>query len=138
MPYVQLVYASKALQEITEAEVLEILKISQSKNLLRRISGVLLYVNNTFVQLLEGPEAAVAEVYATIIADPRHRDVTLLEQSNTAEVSLPTWAMGYFSPSVTDQQRAANPTLLNREDFRLICEALPAPLGAPFLELLQS
>lgn len=136
MPYVQLVYASKAQPEITDAEVLEILKISQSKNLTRRISGVLLYVNSTFVQLLEGPEGAVTEVFATIAADPRHRDVTLLEQRKTDEVSMPTWAMGYFSPSMTEQQRADNPTLLKLEDVRLICEALPARLGAPFLELL--
>jgi hypothetical protein len=44
--------------------------------------------------VLEGGRAAVNALYAMIIADPRHRDVTILDYAEITERRFASWRMG--------------------------------------------
>merc|ERR1719203_1927604 len=59
-----------------------ILKQSVHNNSERRIGGLLCFNPSTLgiVQILEGPAAAVHDMYAKIAADPRHVDCTLTNE----------------------------------------------------------
>lgn len=50
----QMIYISEAADVINSQTLLEILKNSRSYNENNGITGILLYRNNTFIQLLEG------------------------------------------------------------------------------------
>lgn len=93
-PY-SLIYVSIANEAFREEELLDILRVSRDKNLRNGITGMLLYKNRKFMQLLEGPEKAVCETYARIVRDPRHRDVTVLLQGETPERDYVDWSMGF-------------------------------------------
>lgn len=93
-PY-SLIYVSIASDAFRENELLEILRVSREKNTGDGITGILLYKNRKFMQLLEGPEKAVCETYARIQLDPRHRDVTVLRQGETPERDYDDWSMGF-------------------------------------------
>ena len=46
------------------------------------------------MQLLEGGRAAVNALYGSIVRDPRHCDVTLLDYSEISERRFGSWRMG--------------------------------------------
>lgn len=136
MKLVQLVYRSVAAPGLSESEVVRILRKSQEKNHAKRLSGLLVYRDHRFLQLLEGAESAVMGMFEQISRDPRHRKVEVLWVGTAMKVAMPTWAMAYVSPTLPAPERSRNDFVLSEEDARQICEALPDHLGAPFLAVL--
>lgn len=137
MPLIQLIYTSEARSNLPEAEVLEILRKAQFKNQSLKISGLLLFKDGLFIQLLEGDEAHVQALFEVIAKDPRHTKVTVRDIFTVDHVSLPTWAMGYISPDADAAIRQANLFVLSPEDVQAICGALPERIGSRFIEVLQ-
>jgi hypothetical protein len=93
---VRLLYASRATREIDEALVASILERSQRYNLEHGITGILCTSTqgNVFLQVLEGGRDAVNALYGSIVRDPRHRDVTLLDYAEIMERRFASWRMG--------------------------------------------
>ena len=95
MPLVQLIYVSSAWRELSEDELYDILESSIRHNTQQGITGVLLYTNGRFMQVIEGEEAAIEETYSRICDDDRHKDVFLLSKEVIAKRDFPRWAMGF-------------------------------------------
>ena len=93
---VRLLYASRSAQEIDDALVASILERSQKYNLEHGITGILCTYSqgNVFLQVLEGGRAAVNTLYGSIVRDPRHTDVTLLDYAEISERRFASWRMG--------------------------------------------
>lgn len=90
-----LIYVSSAPRPFAPAGLDDLLTQSRASNLAAGLTGMLIYGGGNFMQLLEGPRAAVDAAYARIARDRRHYDVTLLLQMETAERWCGTWAMAY-------------------------------------------
>lgn len=90
-----LIYVSIANEPFNEDQLLELLRISREHNDRDGLTGMLLYKNGKFMQLLEGPEEAVCNTYARILRDPRHREVTVLLQGDASEREYVDWSMGF-------------------------------------------
>ena len=80
----------------------EILKIARKKNALLEITGLLCYDPAFFLQCLEGPRAAVNELYNTILQDARHQEVMLLEYVEAQQRIFPDWSMAFISAQTID------------------------------------
>lgn len=93
---VRLLYASRATQEIDDALVASILQHSQRHNQEHGITGLLCTYSptNVFIQVLEGSRRDVNSLYNAIVADSRHRDVTLLVYEEIRERRFAAWRMG--------------------------------------------
>jgi hypothetical protein len=89
------VYASSAVQLFPPEELRRLLETSRRNNAARGVSGMLLYKDGNFLQVLEGREADVLELAAKIHADPRHRGVITLMQGFESEYQFPDWSMGF-------------------------------------------
>ncbi len=90
---VSLIYVSKAAHGLDAADIGAIHHGAQRENASRGVTGALLCYDGRFVQVLEGPAAAVQSVYERILADPRHHDVRLLIQGPTSERLFGQWSM---------------------------------------------
>lgn len=90
-----LVYASSATQLFTQAELLALLQHSREKNSAVGITGLLLYKDGNFMQVLEGEEAAVRSTFEKIRWDPRHRGVMVLLEGEEAGRQFEYWSMGF-------------------------------------------
>ncbi len=90
-----LIYVSIANGDLTEQDLLELLEVSRENNTRDDITGMLLYKDRRFMQLLEGPENAVCATYNRITRDLRHRDVTLLLEGETQQRDFVDWSMGF-------------------------------------------
>lgn len=93
----QLVYSSTARALFTAADIKDILAVSREKNQFHGITGMLLYKLGSVVQVLEGEEPAVRQLYANIEKDRRHRDVTLIYTQPIARREFAEWTMGFHS-----------------------------------------
>jgi hypothetical protein len=93
---VRLLYASRTTAPIDEALVASILERSREANLEHGITGVLCSASpgSVFLQLIEGGRAAVNALYANIVRDLRHQDVTLLDYAEVSERRFASWRMG--------------------------------------------
>lgn len=94
-PMQMLIYVSSAVDLFTEDELIALLEKARKKNSALDITGMLLYRDGNFMQLLEGPKDAVYFLSETIRGDPRHSGfLSLLDQeTNTREFA--EWRMGY-------------------------------------------
>ncbi len=90
-----LVYVSAAVAIPTEAELRMLLLVARRNNRRAEITGLLLYGDGAFIQLIEGDERRVRELYARIAADPRHRRVTTLLEGTVPTRHFPDWRMGF-------------------------------------------
>jgi hypothetical protein len=110
---VRLVYASRAAGPIDDALIKAICETASSRNVGQGITGVLVTQQGqeVFLQVLEGSRADVNALYASIVRDPRHRDVTLLSYEEIEQRHFANWRMG-----MVDLKRIHLGTILRYSD----------------------
>lgn len=91
----QIIYISTAEPSLTEDALLELLSASQKRNAAKEITGLLLHSDGNIIQIIEGPEAAVNDLYSKIAQDSRHRGVTLMSSKAVQERDFPNFKMGF-------------------------------------------
>ncbi|MYN02012.1 blue light sensor protein [Pseudoduganella sp. DS3] len=91
---VQLLYASRAVYGADTATINAILQKARLHNPDAGITGVLCHSQHYFLQLLEGGRDQVNQLYARILRDQRHSDVTLLHYEEIQERHYSGWVMG--------------------------------------------
>jgi hypothetical protein len=94
-PLLSLVYTSASTHLMTEAELDALLMKSRERNSQLGLTGMLLYYDGAFIQVLEGPEENVRMLYTRIGQDPRHHRVIRLLEEYIPERNFPDWSMGY-------------------------------------------
>ena len=102
MPLTQLCYVSTAVRMMSGDDLTEILQTARRKNAERKITGMLVYKDMSFLQVLEGNRADIDEIFGTISEDPRHHRVTTLFEINIPQREFGEWAMGYYQPSADE------------------------------------
>lgn len=90
-----LIYVSSSIKQLSDAELLDILKVSRENNSSRDITGLLLYKGGNFMQALEGPEETVRALYEKIEQDPRHKDVSIISTEQIQARQFPAWEMAF-------------------------------------------
>lgn len=92
---VRLIYASRSTQPADDTLIRSILDQSDRRNVEAGITGVLCVCHgNIFMQALEGGRDEVNRLYAKLVRDPRHTDVTLLDYAEISERRFASWRMG--------------------------------------------
>jgi hypothetical protein len=76
-------------------ELVSLLREARAHNEAARLTGILLYRDQTFVQLLEGQRPRVESLYESIREDPRHTDVTTVVTREQLDRQFPDWSMGF-------------------------------------------
>lgn len=95
MNIVRLIYASRLKKKLDHAAVEKIADVSRRNNKKLGVTGALCSSPRGFLQILEGPPAAVNELYNRIVRDPRHADVSLLEYVKVPFREFENWSMAY-------------------------------------------
>jgi hypothetical protein len=73
-----LVYTSFACQKISDDDLQDLISKTRKKNETRDVTGVLLFLDPFFMQVLEGEETMVNDLFNLIKQDPRHDKVSLI------------------------------------------------------------
>jgi hypothetical protein len=135
MSVYHLIYRSTANPDLGKEQIKRLLVKARAHNQEQAITGILLHGAGQFMQVLEGPQEPIAELYARIEADERHHDVLLLTDGTSPSRIFPRWSMGYLAASRENFTR-----LVNYVDPRSRPSARPTRPGSiatGYLALLQ-
>jgi hypothetical protein len=116
---VRLVYVSRAVHLFSEQDLDELLEQARSRNADSGVTGTLLYKDKSFIQLLEGESASVANIFDSIRRDLRHQRVkVLIDREDIVDRAFPNWSMGF--PRLDEY-----PSLVNEEYYDFTKESIP-------------
>jgi hypothetical protein len=101
----RMAYISASSKPFSKAELRGLLKQANERNAKARTTGMMLYKNGRFMQILEGPKAAVKTTFGRISKDPRHYGIILLIKETAEERHFPDWPMA-FRDLDSPEQRA--------------------------------
>ena len=94
---ISIVYASTAVRLFNRAELVELLEHSKKWNAEFGITGLLLYKDGNIMQVIEGEEEHVLQLYENIKADPRHKGIIQLAKEPIASRQFGEWQMGFVN-----------------------------------------
>lgn len=93
----QLIYVSTAVEQMTSEQLRELLAVARRNNIKAGVTGMLLYHEGSFFQVLEGDEDAVLGVFRVVEQDSRHRMVTVLMEQEVEKRAFGDWSMAFRS-----------------------------------------
>ncbi len=91
----RLVYVSQVhiAEDLFEFELSRIVDTARTFNAVNSVTGLLLYSDRYFIQLLEGDRGIVTDLFAAIHADDRHKRCELLDVGGIHYRSFADWDM---------------------------------------------
>lgn len=90
-----IVYVSAAAEPFSKPALLDLLNKAREKNQRLGVTGLLLYKDGDFIQLLEGEHDTVKALFRTISLDPRHTGTIVLVEGETDKRLFDHWSMGF-------------------------------------------
>jgi hypothetical protein len=122
-------------------DLLFLLNQSKNWNEGHGLTGMLLYlegkflskVEGRFMQVLEGTERDVKEIFAKIKQDSRHHSLVILKQASTKERNFGTWSMGFRSINLEAHKELPGRFDLN-DDFLKSAELQQSNVPLNFLK----
>jgi hypothetical protein len=130
-----IIYLSWAVSPFTSLQLKELLTLARRRNTELAITGLLLYGNQRFMQILEGEEEEVRALYELIKRDPNHHCIIAYADKPIAQRTFAQWAMA-FQPSCP-QQAAEMAGYLGSTDVAVNVSSLSATDKSLF-DLLRS
>jgi len=114
---IMLSYTSIASHLMTHDELIQLLQQARENNGKRGITGMLLYMEGCFFQVLEGERDTVESLYLKIAKDKRHHHVMKLLEEPILTRGFDLWTMGYRHVTREDLSHEVGLTdLLDREE----------------------
>lgn len=92
-----LTYLSSATDLFDEDQLAALLADTRPRNEERGLTGMLLYSDGNFIQVLEGPDEAVEQTFRAISADPRHHGIIVALRDQVGQRAFPDWSMAFRS-----------------------------------------
>lgn len=118
MSLIHLVYVSSATHSFTQSELLALLEASRRKNEAATITGMLLYRDGNFMQVLEGEESAVTDTHTRIAKDSRHDGLITLVKAPISQRSFGEWSMGFRNLDSAEVRAVPGYSEFLNEDWR--------------------
>lgn len=137
----RVIYVSAAQRNFTQAQVLGLCANFAAFNARVDITGVLLYVGNRFLQVLEGEADCVDRLLQRIASDPRHCEMEIVLDETIQGRVFGQWSMGWInleeryelsSPQLQGMRNELSQMLDRcgsaRDGFRKLIRTLPESL----------
>jgi len=101
----QIIYYSSATAPFSQTDLTDLLTKARENNSRLGVTGMLLYKDGNFIQLLEGEEATLKALYDTISHDPRHQGSTIILEEPVEQPLFGEWSMGFRNLNDADIQK---------------------------------
>ena len=90
---IELTYVSEPAQEMSFLGLMRLLYHSYLRNTSMGITGALIFENNRFGQVIEGPRTQIEDLWAKIQKDTRHKNIHLVDSKSIVHRSFSKWTM---------------------------------------------
>lgn len=98
MALFEIIYTSQATLDLPPEDLAALLEKARERNRALAITGIMVYRQRAFMQLLEGERSVVQALYEKIVNDPRHQQVRKIWDGPITERSFPSWGMAFVAP----------------------------------------
>jgi|UniRef100_UPI00404830CE hypothetical protein len=105
----QLIYVSSATEAFTREKFLDLAFVMSSENTKTGITGMLVFKDGNFMEVLEGEESAVKALFSKISVDPRHTLVSVIQESAISTREYSSWAMTFYNPATGQYDHVGSP-----------------------------
>ncbi len=102
----QVIYISQATRPLEADEIHALVSKAAANNKKLEITGALLFLEGSFVQVLEGDREALDALLDKLYRDSRHCNIRLLSDIQIESRQFTHWSMG-----LVDTPKSARPTL---------------------------
>ena len=92
-----LIYLSSTVKPMNYDQLSTLLQQCRDNNQQHDITGMLLYQNGTFMQMLEGEKQVVLDLYEDIKKDDRHTGFHTVLEGDIEARNFQDWSMGFFN-----------------------------------------
>ncbi len=130
-PFFHMVYASACGPRFSEAKLLERIEQGRKRNRDQGVTGMLLFADKTFFEVLEGPRPVLDALFAQVSRDPRHDNVMKLFEGPVSRRAFKEWSVGVPAEQERDGVSASN-------DFFQEGRCLQALDPSPTRDLLEA
>ena len=113
---VRLIYVSIAKSDLKADDVVHILDNAKRRNEVNGLTGMLLFDEGQFWQVLEGEALFVQRTYERICLDKRHSNVTTLSFEENVEPKFKDFSMGHPVDLTAIQEPVLSKTLKTAGD----------------------
>lgn len=93
----QMSYVSTGCDTLKYDDIKSILQDSRKNNVEKDITGILVYCNKHFFQILEGEKEKIQQLYHKIIIDRRHDNVIKIQEGFVENRQFENWNMAFKS-----------------------------------------
>jgi len=90
-----IIYSSQPTKILNDAELELLLTTSRTENKNHQVTGMLVCLSDSYIQLIEGYEESIQKLYRNIVNDTRHEHVITLKEGQISKRFFPDWAMGF-------------------------------------------
>lgn len=90
---IEVAYISEASSSLAPDEIFKIIETSARNNLRDELTGFLIFANNRFFQVVEGPPASIDALMERLESDARHSSIEIISRRDIDERSFPRWRM---------------------------------------------
>lgn len=111
-----LIYTSTPARRLDDAELQKLLDVSREANSRFGVTGMLICLPDSYIQLIEGPKAHIIQLYENIQLDQRHFRVTTLREGTIEKRFFPDWSMAYKRPDPTTNRHG----ILSLQDDKVL------------------
>ncbi len=92
---IQVSYISSSTRPMSVEDLKSLLAECRAYNTEHGVTGMLLYYNSTFMQVLEGEEQEIESLIERIRKDERHTEVKLIDRKTIDKREYGDWSMGF-------------------------------------------
>ena len=100
----ELIYVSTAANRMTKDNLQSILMESMRHNSDHNITGILLYDQGSFCQVLEGEKKDVLSIFKKIKKDKRHMNVITVSEKDIQYREFSAWSMRFINLDFYDRE----------------------------------
>jgi hypothetical protein len=93
MALYRLIYVSQAVSGLEYPDFIQILQKSEFNNKQVGITGMLVFGDSMFLQVLEGSRGTISQTYNRILLDKRHVNAELIDFSEIEHRNFTVWSM---------------------------------------------
>jgi hypothetical protein len=104
MPLTQIIYISDPVETMSFLGLMRLLYHSFMNNQADEITGVLIFNDVRFGQVIEGPQDRIEALWTSIQQDSRHKNVQLIGTSVIPERNFSKWSMVFRGSHVLAEQ----------------------------------
>lgn len=116
----ELTYQSDAAQDLTTEEINSILEVARRCNAEHNITGCLIFFNNSFIQIIEGEEEDIKQLFSNLQKDERHKNIKIIFEGQIEERMFSEWGMAYHL--VNDENNTEKELHLFKQNWGFLAE----------------